>query len=159
MSLDADSPSRALSVSAPAPASVARLRRASLAALVLLLAEYGIGMYVNLYVTVPAADHGHSVGSAISNGPVILSAHAVIGLLLGLSALAVLVLSVIARRPSVIGVSVVGLIALAIASMAGTSFTSSGDSADSMAMSVMTGVGLLCYAVNLYLLPLPGRRG
>jgi hypothetical protein len=159
MSLEADSPSRTLSVSAPAPASLARLRRASLAVVVLLVAEYGIGMYVNLYVTVPTADHGHSVGSAISNGPVVLSAHAVVGLLLGLSALAVLVLSVIARRPSVIAVSVVGLLALAVASLAGSSFTSSGGSADSMAMSVMTGVGLLCYATNLYLLPSPARRG
>ena len=105
------SPSRALSMSAPVPASLARVRRASLVVLVLLLAEYVLGMYVNLYVTVPAADHGHSVGSAISNGPVILSAHAVIGLLLGLSALAVLVLSIIARRPSVIVVSAAGLIA------------------------------------------------
>src|SRR4249919_1037667 len=31
--------------------------------------------------------------------------------------------------------------------------------ADSMAMSVLTGVGLLCYAANLYLLLPPGRRG
>jgi hypothetical protein len=159
MSLDAGSPSRTLSVSAPAPASLARLRRASLAVIVLLLAEYVLGMYVNLYITVPAADHGHSAGSAISNGPVILSAHAVIGLLLGLSALAVLVLSVIARRPSVIAVSVVGLIALAVASTAGSSFTSSGQAAESMAMSVMTGVGLLCYVANLYLLPSAGPRG
>jgi hypothetical protein len=158
MSLDARS-GRALSMSPTAPASLARVRRASLVVLVLLLAEYVLGMYVNLYVTVPAVDHGHSVGSAISNGPVILSAHAVIGLLLGLSALAVLVLSVLARRPSIIAVSVAGLIALAVASLAGSSFTSSGTSADSMAMSVMTGVGLLCYAANLYLLPSPGRRG
>jgi hypothetical protein len=158
MSLDARS-GRAVSRSAPVPASLARVRRASLVVFVLLLAEYGIGMYVNLYVTVPAADHGHSVGSAISNGPVILSAHAVIGLLLGLSALAVLVLSVLARRPSVIAVSAAGLIALAVASMAGSSFTSSGQAAESMAMSVMTGVGLLCYAANLYLLPSAGRRG
>jgi len=159
MSLEADSPSRTLSVSARAPASLARLRRASLAVVVLLLAEYVLGMYVNLYVTVPATDHGHSLGSAISNGPVILSAHAVIGLLLGLSALAVLVLSVVARRPSVIAISVVGLIALAVASLAGSSFTSSGQAAESMAMSVMTGVGLLCYAANLYLLPSAGLRG
>jgi hypothetical protein len=160
MSVGAGSRGRFLGATAPAPAAgAARVRRASLVVLVLLLAEYVLGMYVNLYVTVPAADHGHSVGGAIANGPVILSAHAVIGLLLGLGALAVLVLSVIARRPSVIVVSVVGLIALAVASMAGSSFTSSGDSADSMAMSVMTGVGLLCYAANLYLLPSTGRRG
>jgi hypothetical protein len=144
--------------SPPAAAGPARVRRASLVVLVLLLAEYGMGMYVNLYVAVPRADHGRSVGSAIANGPVILSAHAVIGLLLGLSALAVLVLSVIARRPGVIVVSAVGLLALAVASVAGTGFTSTGKSADSMAMSVLAGVGLLCYAANLYLLPLPTRR-
>jgi hypothetical protein len=40
----------------------------------------------------------------------------------------------------------------------GASFTSSGHPADSMAMSVFAGVGLLCYAANLYLLPPPGRR-
>jgi hypothetical protein len=151
--------SAARPVSAPAGVSLARVRRASLVVLVLLLAEYLMGMYVNLYVTVPRADHGRSVRSAIANGPVILSAHAVIGLLLGLSAVAVLVLSVIARRPSVIVASAAGLFALAVASVAGTSFTSTGQSADSMAMSVMTGVGLLCYAANLYLLPSATRRG
>jgi hypothetical protein len=133
------------------------LRHASLAVLVLLLAEYGVGMYVNLYVTVPRADHGGSVGSAIANGPVILSAHAVIGLLLGLSALAVLALSAMARRPGVIVFSAAGLLALAAASAAGTSFTSSGQSADSMMMSALAGVGLLCYAANLYLLSAPSR--
>jgi hypothetical protein len=32
-------------------------------------------------------------------------------------------------------------------------FVSSGNAADSLAMSVLTGVALLCYAANLYLLP------
>ena len=35
----------------------------------LTVAEYGIGMYVNLYVTIPRSDHGHGLGTAISNGP------------------------------------------------------------------------------------------
>jgi hypothetical protein len=49
--------------------------------------------------------------------------------------------------------------ALAFASVTGTSFTSTGDAADSMAMSVMTGVALLCYAANLYALRPGTRRG
>ena len=126
MSVDAGPAARP--VSPPAVAGPARVRRASLVVIVLLLAEYGMGMYINLYVAVPRADHGSSVGSAITNGPVILSAHAVIGLLLGLSVLAVLVLSIIARRPSVIVVS------------------------------VMVGVGLVCYAASLYVLPSPARH-
>lgn len=76
-----------------APARLARVRQASLAVLVLLVAEYVIGMYVSLYVTVPRADHGHGLGSAITNGPAMLSIHAVIGLLLGLAALGLLVLA------------------------------------------------------------------
>ena len=77
-------------------AGLARLRRGSLAVLVLLVVEYAIGMYVNLYVTMPGADHGGSLGSAISNGPASLSVHAVIGLLLGLGVAAQ---SILVRLP------------------------------------------------------------
>ncbi len=89
MNLDAGSPAQPARTAAPV--RVARVRQASLAALVLLVAEYVIGMNVNLYVTIPRADHGHGLRSAITNGPAMLSIHAVIGLLLGLAALGVLV--------------------------------------------------------------------
>lgn len=157
MSLDAGSPARP--VSTEATASLARVRRGSLAVLVLLVLEYGIGMYVNLYVTIPRADHGRGLGSAIANGPAMLSIHAVIGLLLGLGALAVVVQAVTARHVGAIASSAAGLFALAFASATGASFTSSGDAAESMAMSVLTGVGLLCYAANLYLLRPPSQGG
>jgi hypothetical protein len=148
MSLDAKSAARP--VSAAPPAGLARVRRGSLAVLVLVVAEYLIGMCINLFITIPRADHGHSVGSAIVNGPAILAAHAVIGLLLGLAALVVLVQAIVARHPGAIVASALGLFAMAFASVAGASFTSSGRPADSMAMSVFTGAGLLCYAANLY---------
>src|SRR5215468_7527657 len=144
MTLDAKSPARP--VRTVATARLARLRRGSLAVLVLVVVEYGIGMYVNFYVSIPRADRGHGVGSAISNGPAMLSIHAAIGLLLGLGALSVLVQAVMARHLG------------AIVSVAGASFTSSGNMADSMSMSVLTGVGLLCYAANLYLLRPPSGR-
>ena len=149
MSLEAGSPTRAAST-AP-PASLARVRRASLAILALILVEYGIGMYVNLYVTVPPADRGHNLGSSITNGPPVLSLHVVTGLLLGLGAVGVLAHAAMARHLVAISASVAGLIALALADAAGTSFTGSGHPADSMAMSVLTGAGLLCYVANLCL--------
>src|SRR5262244_3928952 len=152
MTLDAKSPARP--VRTVATASLARLRRGSLAVLVLVVVEYGIGMYVNLYVTIPRADRGHGVGSAIGNGPAMLSIHAA----LGLGALSVLVQAVMARHLGAIVASALGLFALAFASVAGASFTSSGNMADSMSMSVLTGVGLLCYAANLYLLRPPSGR-
>src|SRR5215472_4185334 len=155
MSLDANSPARPVST-APA-VGLARVRRGSLAVIVLIVAEYAIGMDVNLYVAVPRGDHG--LGSAITNGPAILSIHIVIGLLLGLGALAVLVQAVIARHLGAITSSALGLFALASASVTGAGFTSSGNTAESMGMSVLTGVGLLCYTANLYLLRPPGQRG
>lgn len=157
MSADANTTARTVR---PVTASgLARLRRGSLAVLVLIVAEYAIGMYVNLYVTLPKADHGGSLGRAISSGPAALSIHAVAGLLLGLGALGVLVQAVMARHWGIIALSAVGLFALAFASVAGTSFTSTGNAAESMAMAVMTGIALLCYAANLYLLRPGSRRG
>jgi hypothetical protein len=96
MSLRAESSARPASTTATA--SLARVRRGSLAALVLLVVQYGIGMYVNLYVTVPRGDHDGGLGSAIANGPAMLSSHAVLGLLLGLVAIGVLVQAVMARH-------------------------------------------------------------
>lgn len=44
------------------------------------------------------------------------------------------------------------LLSLAFASVAGADLTSTGDNSASMAMSVLTGVALLCYAATLYVL-------
>jgi len=142
-----------------ATAGLAMVRRSSLGVLVILVVEFGFGMYVNLYLTVPRADHGRSLGTAIANGPAMLSVHAVTGLLLGLGAVAVLVQAIRARHLAIIVSSAAGLSALAAASVTGTSFTSSGHPAESMGMSVLTGVALLCYAANLYLLRPPSQRG
>jgi hypothetical protein len=161
MSLEAESAARAASTAARA--TLARARRASLAMVALILVEYGIGMYINLYVTVPPADRGHDLGAIVTSGPAVLRLHAVIGLLLALGAVGVLALAAMARLLPAIAASVAGLAALALADAAGASFTSSGHPADSMAMSVLTGAALLCYAVNLYLVhpsrPRPGMMG
>ena len=98
------------------------------------------------------------MASAISNGPAALTIHAVIGLLLGLGALGMLVQALLARHWAVTASSALGLLALAFALVTGTSFTTTGDASDSMAMSVMTGVALLCYAANLYVLRATGSR-
>ena len=105
------------------------IRRASLAVLAILVLEYGIGMYVSLYATVPRTDHGASIAAAIAHGPAALSTHAVLGLLLGLGAIAVLVQAVRTRRPAVMAASALGLFAIAFAAVTGASFTSSGNPA------------------------------
>ncbi len=157
MSVRAQSPARPPGTAATA--ALDRVRRASLVTLVLVVVEYGIGMYVNLYSTIPRADHGHGLGTAISNGPAMLSVHAVLGLLLGLGALGVLVQAIQNRRPAIIAWSAVGLVALAMAAVAGAGFARTGDRGASLAMSVLTGVALVCYAANIYLVRPPGPRG
>jgi len=137
---------------------MASLRRASLGTLVLLLVQYGIGIGVNLYVTVPSADHGHGIGNAISNGPAALTIHIVIGLLLILAALGLIVQAVLARHRGVIVASVIGLLALVSAALSGASFVSKADTAASMTMAILTGVALLCYGVCLYLLASPPQH-
>ncbi len=141
-----------------ATAGLARLRRGSLAVLVLVV-EYTIGMYVNLYVTVPAADQRGGLSETITSGPDTLSLHAVLGLLLGLGALGVASQSIFLRRRGPITASVIGLLTVVFGSVAETGFTSTGDDSASMAMSVLTGVAMLCYAANLYLLGMRGGSG
>ena len=129
------------------------LRRASFAAFVLLLIQYGLGMYTNIYVTVPSADKGGGIGKAISGGPAALSVHAVLAILLILSAIGLVVQAVLARYWSVLAAAVIALITIIGAAFSGASFTNNGgqDSA-SMTMAVLAGVAMLCYGTVLYLL-------
>jgi vacuolar-type H+-ATPase subunit I/STV1 len=135
------------------------LRRASFASLVLLLIQYGLGMYTNIYVTVPSADKGGGMGKAISNGPAALSIHAVLAILLILAAIGLLVQAIMARYWTVLVAAAVGLIAIIGAAFSGADFTNNGgqDSA-SMTMAVLAGVAILCYGTVLYLLSSPRER-
>src|ERR1700722_20967482 len=88
------------------------LRRASFAAVVMLVVQFALGIYVNLYVTVPSADHGHGFGQAIANGPAGLTLHIVLGLLLILAALGFLVQAIAAPRPALTAAAVLGLVTM-----------------------------------------------
>lgn len=136
----------------------AGLRRTSLATLFLLLVQYGIGIGVNLYATVPAADSGHSIGTAISNGPAALTVHIVLGLLLVLAAVGLVVQAIMARHGGVIVASAIGLLALVGAAVQGAAFVDKGHPSASMTMAILTGVALLCYGVSLYLLGSSARQ-
>jgi hypothetical protein len=127
------------------------LARGNLAAAIMLLVQYGLGIGVNLYVTLPAAGHGgRGIGQAFSNGPVLV-VHTVLGLLLILTALSMVVRSVIARHRASIVTSVVGLLAILAAAGYGASFVRNGSNAASLGMALATGVALLCYIIGLFL--------
>jgi hypothetical protein len=129
------------------------LRTNSAAISVMLLAQYGLGMGVNLYAQVPAADHGAGVAAALSRAltsqPVVLAVHAVLGLLMLVAGVSVLTRAILARHRRAIAASAAGLAAIATAAVSGAAFASNGQAGASMAMAVLTGVALLCYLANL----------
>ncbi len=136
-----------------------RLRGASLGAAVMLVIQFGLGIGVNLYVILPAAGRGgRSLGQAFSNGA-ILAAHAVLGLLLVVTALSLLVRAIIARHGPVIVTSAVGLLAILAAAGFGGSFVHSSTNGASMGMAMATGVAMLCYIAALFILGRAPRRG
>lgn len=137
---------------APSARQIAVLRRASLGTLVMLVIQYGIGIGVNLYVAVPAADHNQGFAKAISNGPAAITVHIVVGLLLIVAAAVLLVRAIVARHVFVIVTSAIGLVAILGAASAGTDFVRSGHDASSMTMAILAGVALLCYGLSLYVL-------
>ncbi len=134
--------------------NLAALRTAAFPALVMLVLELALGMAVNLFVTIPVADHGlavgAAVGAAVGQGPAVLAAHAVLGLLLLLSAAVFLVRAVLARQTIAVVAGVVGLLAMLAAAGSGAGFVASGQDAASMSMAIATAVAVLAYGLVLF---------
>ena len=129
------------------------LRANSFAAVVILLIEYGLGIWINLYGHLPASDHGANIPTgfarAIANGPVGLSIHALLGVVLIVSAVTALVRSVLIHRPALIAVTVLGLVAIVVGASSGATFVGKGDNASSMTMAIAAGVAIGAYTLVL----------
>ncbi|MBO0773967.1 MAG: hypothetical protein J2P35_21155 [Actinobacteria bacterium] len=138
---------------------VRMLRRAGFGTFVMLVVQFALGIYVNLFVPVPGADHGHGFAQAIANGPAGITLHIVLGLLLILGALGFLVQAILARRPALIAAGAAGLLAMIGAAASGSTFVGNGRDSASMAMALLAAVGLLCYGTSLFMLPPAGGRG
>src|SRR5580704_7959991 len=63
-------------------AGLAGLRRVSVAALIILIVQYGLGIVLNLYIAVPASDAHAGLMQEIASGPLMLTLHALLGLAL-----------------------------------------------------------------------------
>jgi hypothetical protein len=136
---------------------LAALRGNSFGVLAMLIVQFAVGMWVNLYAQVPPADRGSgifgAVGRALTNGPASLAAHAGLGLLIVLAALALVVRSILARHTAAIIASVLGALAILAAAINGARFVADGGPANaSLAMALATAAAMLCYAVSLLLL-------
>jgi len=135
---------------------LARLRGSSFGALVMLIVQFAIGIVVNLYATVPAADQGgflHAFGKALSSPPASLASHAGLGLLIVLAAIALVVRAALVRHIAVLVLSSVGLLAIVAAAVNGVRFVADGGPENaSLAMALSTAVAMLCYAISLFVL-------
>ncbi len=130
-----------------APAAAARLaglRGNCMGAAVLLIVEFGLGMGVNLYVTLPAhkAFFGTVFGSAT------LAAHAIVALILLGAAIGALIRAVRAGRA--VAFTSVGLAAILVAAFAGASFAGSQGNGASLGMALATAVAMFCYLAAIF---------
>jgi hypothetical protein len=128
----------------------------------LLLAQYLIGMWVNLFVHIPQV-HPGSTGSdyfarllqgvpwAVQHGQLPLQVHAALGLLLVLGALVIVVLAVLSRRRAWAIASILGAIGVIGAGFNGGSFLNYGHDFSSMLMALGFAVAIGSYAVGLYI--------
>jgi hypothetical protein len=123
----------------------AGLRGVCLAVMAGLAIQLVLGMILNLYITIPAADARASYLREIETAPEMLTAHAVTGLLL-LAAAGLLLLRAIALRDAAVIILVTaGLAAIIGAFASGEAFVRNGADSASLSMAVLTSAALLCY--------------
>jgi hypothetical protein len=125
-----------------------RLRMSSLGVVVMLIIQFILGMIYNLYGTAPTSTK--SIG--LFSSPVI-ALHVVLGILLGLTAIAQLVRAIGTRHRLSIWMSALGLASIIGAGFAGLGFTGSGASGASLGMSLAFAAALACYVVLIVALP------
>ncbi len=134
-------------------------RRSSFGVAVGLLIQYAVGLWVSLYVTVPARDQGGgelaAVGRALANGPAALAVHAGLGLLLLAGSIVLVVRAVVAGDRFFMVTTAVSLLAVLGAAGSGAAFVNSGSNGASLTMGLLTAVALLGQLINLFRLSAP----
>ena len=136
-------------------------RRSRFGVAVGLLIQYAVGLWVSVYVTVPARDQGGgifaAVGRALANGPAALALHAALGLLLLAGSIALVARALAARDRFFIVTTAVSLLAVLGAAGSGAAFVNNGQDGASLTMGLLTAVALLCQLINLFRLSAPHR--
>ena len=143
-------------------ARVRGLRNNVLAGLVMLILEYGLGIWTNVYAHLPKSDHGKAIfaafGGAVAHGPAGLTLHALLGTLLIVTAISVVVRAVLLRQSVLILVGSVALLAIVAAWASGARFVGHAANGASFGMAIATGVAILAYVTILFI-AIPAQRG
>jgi hypothetical protein len=128
----------------PATSRLAALRGNCMGAAVLLIVQFGLGIGLNLYVTLPA----HKSFLSTVFGSAVLAVHAIVALALLGAAIGALVRAVRAR--AAVAFASVGLAAIVAAAAAGASFAGSQSNGASLAMALATAVAMFCYLAAIF---------
>ena len=128
----------------PAAARLATLRGNCMGAAVLLIVQFGLGIGLNLYVTLPA---GKSFFATVFSSAV-LAVHAIVALALLGAAISALVRAIRARRAVVF--TAVGLAGILVAAGAGVSFAGHQGNGASLTMALATAVAMFCYLAAIF---------
>ena len=137
------------------------LKVLTLVILILLAAQFLIGMLVNLFVVVPSAHPGTNAPEYFSgvvtgvlwvlgHGTLWLWLHAIVGLALFLCSLVLLGLSIAARRRAWIISSLFGLLGIMTAGFNGASFLNYGHDFSSLLMSIGFLIAVIPYMIGIY---------
>jgi hypothetical protein len=143
-------------------ASTRQLRITFLFALVMLIAQFLLGMAVNLFVKIPTDHPGSnppeyfsgvasSVTWAILHGDILLAIHAGFGLVLVVAAIGTLVQAIGNRRRGIIVSAVVGFIGVLGAGFNGGSYLNYHQDFSSMIMATGFAIAVVAYSAGLYL--------
>jgi hypothetical protein len=128
--------------------------------LLLLLVQFVVGMFVNLFVGVPTSHPGASasfvrgavfgVAWAITAGGLALAFHTALGLLLAADSIVVLALAIQYGRRPVIAAASVGLLGIVGAGLSGIGFLNYFVGRATFLMSVGFSVAVAAYVVTLF---------
>ena len=131
------------------------LRANALAAVVMLLIQYSLGVSVNLYSTLPASDPGKSLfagfTSAVGDGPLLLSLHALLGTLLLITASAALARSLRLGATPPVALTTTAPLAIIAAWLAGSEFVGHMKNGASLVIALATAAAIPCDALVIFL--------
>ena len=130
----------------------AGLRGVCLTTLIALVAQFGLGMILNLYVPVPSSDAHAGYLQQVRTAPFALTVHALLGILLICAAVVLLIRAIGVGNRVMAGLAATGLGAILGAFAAGEAFVRNGKSSESLWMAILTGIALVCYISALGLI-------
>ncbi|MGH2444034.1 MAG: hypothetical protein ACRDFX_12840 [Chloroflexota bacterium] len=141
-----------------------RFRGNVLGMLSLLIIQFVLGMAVNLFITITRNHPGtnsadffaavfQSVVWAVSQGPIVLILHAILGLLLFINSIFILISAYRLPSTAVRVLAVLGTLGIIAAGINGASFLSYNQDANSFVMSITFALAAVVYTQILYMMP------